>query len=157
MIVEMKRVILSGVVLGLLFILNIHVIFPYFANANFLGQGIAPTGAQNLSADKLHAVFPDFSEYKNSSSFPLNNSRESQFEGRLPWWDDRNLGQCSEIYPKKPIYDIPAFPEKSGSAATLTLDSRPHKRIAAFNEQIFLEQPTKIDTSGFKVFVCNAL
>uniref|UniRef100_UPI001953C043 NAD(P)-binding protein n=1 Tax=Klebsiella pneumoniae TaxID=573 RepID=UPI001953C043 len=31
---------------------------------------------------------------------------------------DRPGGQCAELYPEKPIYDIPAWPEISGQGLT---------------------------------------
>ena len=34
---------------------------------------------------------------------------------------DKIGGQCSELYPEKPIYDIPAYPKISGQALTDTL------------------------------------
>ena len=45
-------------------------------------------------------------------------------------------GQCSEIYPNKPIYDIPAIPECSGKSLTDNL----LKQIKPFNSKIHLNE-----------------
>ncbi len=49
---------------------------------------------------------------------------------------DKPGGQCSELYPEKPIYDIPAFPEISGQELTDNL----MKQIEPFDPQFHLGQ-----------------
>ena len=44
---------------------------------------------------------------------------------------DRPGGQCTELYPEKPIYDIPAWPEISGQGLT----DRLMEQIAPFEPQ----------------------
>ncbi len=45
-------------------------------------------------------------------------------------------GQCSELYPEKPIYDIPALPSVTGQELT----DRLMEQIKPFNPQFFLDQ-----------------
>ncbi len=45
-------------------------------------------------------------------------------------------GQCSMLYPEKPIYDIPAYPKISG----LELIQKLQEQIKPFNQQIILSQ-----------------
>ena len=49
---------------------------------------------------------------------------------------DKPGGQCAELYPEKPIYDIPAFPVISGQELTDNL----MKQIAPFSPEIHLNQ-----------------
>ena len=49
---------------------------------------------------------------------------------------DRAGGQCIELYPDKPIYDIPAVPECTGEQLT----SRLIEQIKPFNTEIFLNE-----------------
>ena len=49
---------------------------------------------------------------------------------------DKPGGQCSELYPEKPIYDIPAFPSISGQELTDNL----MEQIAPFNPEFHLNQ-----------------
>ena len=49
---------------------------------------------------------------------------------------DRPGGQCSELYPEKPIYDIPAWPEISGQGLT----DRLMEQIAPFEPQFHLNR-----------------
>ncbi|MBX2833613.1 MAG: NAD(P)/FAD-dependent oxidoreductase [Micavibrio sp.] len=49
---------------------------------------------------------------------------------------DRPGGQCAELYPEKPIYDIPAYPEISGQDLT----DRLMEQIAPFNPQFHFQQ-----------------
>ena len=49
---------------------------------------------------------------------------------------DRPGGQCAELYPEKPIYDIPAFPVISGQELTDQL----MKQIAPFSPEILLSR-----------------
>ena len=72
---------------------------------------------------------------------------------------DKVGGQCSELYPDKPIYDIPAIPECTGETLTQNL----MKQIKPFNtnfhlservEQIAKEETKwKIITNKKKVFI----
>jgi len=51
---------------------------------------------------------------------------------------DRPGGQCTELYPEKPIYDIPALPIVTGQALTdaLMAQAKPFKPVFHFNQQI---------------------
>jgi len=49
---------------------------------------------------------------------------------------DRPGGQCAELYPEKPIYDIPAWPEITGQGLT----DRLMEQIAPFNPQFHFSQ-----------------
>lgn len=49
---------------------------------------------------------------------------------------DKPGGQCAELYPEKPIYDIPAYPVISGQELTDNL----LKQIAPFSPQFHLQQ-----------------
>ena len=49
---------------------------------------------------------------------------------------DRPGGQCAELYPEKPIYDIPGLPEVSGQELTDNL----MKQIAPFSPQFHFSQ-----------------
>jgi thioredoxin reductase (NADPH) len=51
---------------------------------------------------------------------------------------DRPGGQCAELYPEKPIYDIPAWPEISGQALTdrLMEQIRPFHPTFLFNRMV---------------------
>ena len=51
---------------------------------------------------------------------------------------DRPGGQCTELYPEKPIYDIPALPIVTGQALTdaLMAQANPFKPVFHFNQQI---------------------
>ena len=72
---------------------------------------------------------------------------------------DKVGGQCIELYPDKPIYDIPAIPECTGETLTKNL----MEQIKPFNPNIHLnervEEITKEDknwkiiTSGKKIFL----
>ena len=53
---------------------------------------------------------------------------------------DKIGGQCAELYPDKPIYDIPALPECTG----LSLVENLQKQIEPFNTQFHLNE--RIDT-----------
>ena len=57
---------------------------------------------------------------------------------------DKAGGQCIELYPDKPIYDIPAVPECTGKELTdrLQVQIKPFKTNFYFNERderIFIE------------------
>ncbi|MCB1532567.1 MAG: NAD(P)/FAD-dependent oxidoreductase [Alphaproteobacteria bacterium] len=49
---------------------------------------------------------------------------------------DRPGGQCAELYPEKPIYDIPAYPEISGQELT----DRLMEQIAPFHPEFHFQQ-----------------
>ena len=49
---------------------------------------------------------------------------------------DKIGGQCSELYPEKPIYDIPAYPIINGQELTDKL----MEQIKPFNPQFHLNQ-----------------
>ena len=49
---------------------------------------------------------------------------------------DKAGGQCIELYPDKPIYDIPAVPECTGEELTQRLI----EQIKPFNTQLFLNE-----------------
>ena len=58
---------------------------------------------------------------------------------------DRPGGQCAELYPEKPIYDIPGFPEVSGQGLVDNL----MKQIAPFHPQFhFSEMVTSVENTG---------
>ena len=64
---------------------------------------------------------------------------------------DRPGGQCAELYPEKPIYDIPGFPVISGQELTDNL----MKQIEPFNPQFhfnqMVEKVEKQQDGSFKV------
>jgi len=72
---------------------------------------------------------------------------------------DKIGGQCIELYPDKPIYDIPALPECTGESLTKNL----LEQIKAFKTNFHLnerveeiskeENNWKITTSGKKIFI----
>jgi len=72
---------------------------------------------------------------------------------------DKVGGQCSELYPEKPIYDIPAVPECTGETLTKNL----MKQIEPFNTNIYLSERVdqvakegtkwKITTNTKKIFI----
>ncbi len=51
---------------------------------------------------------------------------------------DKAGGQCIELYPDKPIYDIPAVPECTGKELTdrLQVQIKPFKTNFYFNERV---------------------
>ena len=72
---------------------------------------------------------------------------------------DKIGGQCVELYPDKPIYDIPAVPECSGESLTKNLleQIKPFKTNFHLNERveeiIKEEKNWKITTSKKKIFL----
>ena len=63
-------------------------------------------------------------------------------------------GQCSALYPEKPIYDIPAYPVINAQELILNLS----KQIKPFNPKVLLNQQVEkiIDLdNSFKVFTSN--
>ena len=63
---------------------------------------------------------------------------------------DKIGGQCAELYPDKPIYDIPALPECTG----LSLIENLQKQIKPFNTSFHLNE--RIDR-GAKTFVLGVV
>ncbi|MEM7679963.1 MAG: NAD(P)/FAD-dependent oxidoreductase [Pseudomonadota bacterium] len=60
---------------------------------------------------------------------------------------DRPGGQCAELYPEKPIYDIPAWPVITGQELT----DRLMEQIAPFSPQFhFQEMAEKVENIGSK-------
>ena len=77
---------------------------------------------------------------------------------------DRPGGQCAELYPEKPIYDIPAWPEISGQG----LVDRLMEQIKPFDPQFHLQQMVTsleelpdgrfaLATDGERRFICKAV
>ncbi|VVT22922.1 NAD(P)/FAD-dependent oxidoreductase [Rhizobium sp. EC-SD404] len=64
---------------------------------------------------------------------------------------DRPGGQCAELYPEKPIYDIPAWPEISGAGLT----ERLMEQIAPFHPEFHFNRMVtalkKLDDGRFEV------
>ena len=71
---------------------------------------------------------------------------------------DKIGGQCIELYPDKPIYDIPALPECTGESLTNNLleQIKPFKTNFHLNERVQeiskVQKDWKIVTSGNKIF-----
>jgi thioredoxin reductase (NADPH) len=63
---------------------------------------------------------------------------------------DRAGGQCAELYPEKPIYDIPAWPEISGQGLTdkLLEQIKPFNPTFHFNRMV--SELTKLDDGRFR-------
>lgn len=77
---------------------------------------------------------------------------------------DRPGGQCTELYPEKPIYDIPALPIVSGQELTdrLMEQIKPFNAQFHFNERVDLLQRLpdgrfKLVTDGGKTFVAQVV
>jgi thioredoxin reductase (NADPH) len=72
---------------------------------------------------------------------------------------DKIGGQCIELYPDKPIYDIPAIPECTGETLTKNLleQIKPFKTNFHLNERVQKiskeSSNWKIETSGKKTFI----
>jgi thioredoxin reductase (NADPH) len=72
---------------------------------------------------------------------------------------DKIGGQCIELYPDKPIYDIPGIPECTGESLTKALleQIKPFKTNFHLNERVEEiskeEKNWKIITSGKKIFI----
>jgi thioredoxin reductase (NADPH) len=72
---------------------------------------------------------------------------------------DKIGGQCIELYPDKPIYDIPALPECTGESLTKNLleQIKPFKTNFHLNERVEgiskEENNWKITTNGKKIFL----
>ena len=72
---------------------------------------------------------------------------------------DKVGGQCIELYPDKPIYDIPAIPECTGESLTKSLleQIKPFKANIHLNERVESvskeKNEWKIETSKKKIFI----
>lgn len=64
---------------------------------------------------------------------------------------DKPGGQCAELYPEKPIYDIPALPEVSGQGLTdrLLEQIKPFAPEFHFNERV--DRLTKLDDGRYEL------
>jgi thioredoxin reductase (NADPH) len=62
---------------------------------------------------------------------------------------DKPGGQCAELYPEKPIYDIPAFPVISGQELTDNLMQQIEPFGATFHLQQMAESITKLDNGNW--------
>ncbi|HHK75240.1 MAG TPA: NAD(P)/FAD-dependent oxidoreductase [Rhizobiales bacterium] len=77
---------------------------------------------------------------------------------------DRPGGQCAELYPEKPIYDIPGFPEISGQELTdnLVKQSEPFGPVYHFGHMVEVLRPADKDrfylaTSGGLEFTAKVV
>jgi thioredoxin reductase (NADPH) len=64
---------------------------------------------------------------------------------------DRPGGQCAELYPEKPIYDIPAYPEISGQDLTDRLMEQIAPFDPVFHFQEMAEKLTKLDDDTWEL------
>tara|TARA_A100001391_G_scaffold164643_5_gene124358 strand:+ start:1623 stop:2654 length:1032 start_codon:yes stop_codon:yes gene_type:complete len=64
---------------------------------------------------------------------------------------DRAGGQCAELYPEKPIYDIPAFPEISGQGLTDNLMKQIQPFGAEFHFSQMVKSVEKLDDGSFRL------
>ncbi len=64
---------------------------------------------------------------------------------------DRPGGQCAELYPEKPIYDIPGFPVVSGQELTDNLLKQIEPFSPQFHYNRMVESVEKLDDDSFKV------
>ncbi|MDE2379439.1 NAD(P)/FAD-dependent oxidoreductase [Bradyrhizobium sp.] len=77
---------------------------------------------------------------------------------------DKVGGQCAELYPEKPIYDIPGIPQVSGQGLTDALMEQIKPFHPTFHLGEMVEKVEKIGNPGFrvttdagKVFECKVL
>ena len=77
---------------------------------------------------------------------------------------DRPGGQCSELYPEKPIYDIPGFPVVTGQQLTDNLMEQIGPFGPEFHYNRMINNVEKLPEGGFKVtddegqvFVCKVV
>jgi thioredoxin reductase (NADPH) len=77
---------------------------------------------------------------------------------------DRPGGQCAELYPEKPIYDIPALPLVTGAELTSRLmeQSKPFKPAFHFNQMVTSlvkrgDTDFELKTDGDLVFNCKVV
>ena len=70
---------------------------------------------------------------------------------------DRPGGQCAELYPEKPIYDIPALPIVTGAELTTRLleQARPFHPEYHFNQMV--TGLKKLDDGGFELVTDGGL
>src|SRR3990170_6922870 len=64
---------------------------------------------------------------------------------------DRAGGQCTELYPEKPIYDIPALPVVSGQELTDRLLEQIKPFHAQFHFSQMVTELRKLDEGGFEI------
>jgi len=64
---------------------------------------------------------------------------------------DRAGGQCAELYPEKPIYDIPAFPEISGQGLTDNLMKQIQPFGAEFHFSQMVKNVEKLEDGSFRL------
>lgn len=64
---------------------------------------------------------------------------------------DRPGGQCAELYPEKPIYDIPAFPVISGQELTDNLMAQIEPFNPTFHFSQMAEKIEKLDNGNWKL------
>lgn len=64
---------------------------------------------------------------------------------------DRPGGQCAELYPEKPIYDIPGYPVISGQELTDKLMEQIEPFDPTFHLQQMAESCTKLDNGNWQV------
>ena len=62
-------------------------------------------------------------------------------------------GQCSELYPEKPIYDIPAYPIVTGKELVDNLENQ----IKPFNSEFLLNQRVDQVISKENKFIAKSL
>jgi thioredoxin reductase (NADPH) len=64
---------------------------------------------------------------------------------------DKAGGQCAELYPEKPIYDIPALPLVTGAELTSRLleQAKPFKPSFHFNQMV--TELEKLDDGTFRL------
>jgi thioredoxin reductase (NADPH) len=64
---------------------------------------------------------------------------------------DRPGGQCAELYPEKPIFDIPGIPEVTGNELTdrLVEQAKPFNPVYHFNQMVTAVE--KLSEGGFRV------
>lgn len=64
---------------------------------------------------------------------------------------DRPGGQCAELYPEKPIYDIPGFPVVSGQELTDNLMKQIEPFAPEFHFNTMVNSLEKLDDGSFKL------
>lgn len=64
---------------------------------------------------------------------------------------DRPGGQCAELYPEKPIYDIPGFPVITGQELTDNLMAQIEPFSPTFHLNQMAEELTKLDNGNWQV------
>lgn len=77
---------------------------------------------------------------------------------------DRPGGQCAELYPEKPIFDIPGIPQVSGQELTdkLLEQAAPFNPVYHYNEMVTkldgaAGQGFRVETDGGLQFACKAI